>query len=66
MRSNSRNNQRNTNKGAENMKVNYRGLEANVIKHSSYYEICSDDGFINEIMSKSDFRGFVESGDITI
>jgi len=48
------------------MKVNYRGVEANIIKHSSYYEIYSDDGFVNEIMSMSDFKGFVKSGDITI
>jgi len=48
------------------MKLNYRGLEADVIEHSNYYEIFSDDGFINEVMSKDDFKSFVESGDITI
>ena len=42
------------------IKMSYRGIEVNTIKHSEYYEVYSDDGFVNEIMNKADFKKFIK------
>jgi len=48
------------------MKASYKGLEVNIIYHEFYYEIYSDDYFVNEIIDKEEYVMLEKSGVIEL